>query len=135
MDEKLYNTAMNAQRGKRGFLRKHLDVGDCVFNASETADEKPVAADFWIDYWKQMTGNEIPNICPFCGLPLNADEAEGCHIVFPKSVEHLLGVMQKGVIRPKYIIPGHHNCNCQFGKLFDVKCSVDAYIAVSKKDK
>ena len=44
MDEKLYNTAMNAQRGKRGFLRKHLDVGDCVFNASETADEKPVAA-------------------------------------------------------------------------------------------
>lgn len=133
MDEKLFNSAQNALRGKRGFLRPHLNIGDYVFNASETADEKPIAADSWIDYWKKMTGNKIPEICPFCGMPLKPEEAEGCHIVFPKSIEHLFGVMQNGVIRPKYIIPGHHECNCQFGKLFEIKYSVDAYIAVSRK--
>lgn len=116
-----------------GILCKHLIKGDFIFNAKDTASEKSITGESWINYWKKMTGDDLPAICPLCGYPLNEQDADGCHIVFPKGIEAMTGLMNKDLARIKYIIPGHHKCNCQFGQLIQIKHSVDAVLAFVKE--
>lgn len=125
--------AMEGIRTSSGILRKNLHVGDCVFNASKTADDKALNGKSWIEYWKTMTGKNIPDVCPLCGLPLDENDADGCHIVFPKGIEALFGGMQEQSLRPKYIIPGHHKCNCQFNALMEIKFPVEACLAFDRR--
>ena len=87
----------------------------------------------WIEYWKTITGLHVPDICPFCGKSLNEGDAEGCHVVIAKDIEVSLNSKGQDVIRPLYIIPGHHDCNCQFGKMMQIKNPVVAVIAYSPK--
>ena len=35
--------------------------------------------------------------------------------------------------RLKYIIPGHHKCNCQFGALIEIKAPVEACLAFDRE--
>lgn len=132
VDKRNILTTMETLRKKAGFIRRNLYVGDLVFNASKTADDMALNGKPWIEYWKTMTGKSIPDICPLCGLPLNENDAEGCHIVFPKGIETLFGVMQEQGFRMKYIIPGHHKCNCQFNSLMEIKSPVEACFALGR---
>lgn len=133
VDEGIIKKAMKTLRKSAGVIRRNLYVGDYVFNASKTADEKALNGKPWIEYWQTMTGKQIPDVCPLCGLPLDEKDADGCHIVFPKGIETLFGVMQEEGSRLKYIIPGHHKCNCQFNALIEIKFPIEACLAFDKK--
>lgn len=133
VDEGRIKKAMKTLRMSTEFIRRNLNVGDLVFNASKTADEKALNGKTWIEYWQTMTGKQIPEVCPLCGSPLEEKDTDGCHIVFPKGIETLFGVMQEEGTRLKYIIPGHHKCNCQFNALIEIKFPIEACLAFSKK--
>lgn len=120
--------------GKNGnFICKRLTKGSFVFNARNTGDEKAMNGQPWIEYWKTITGLNIPDICPFCGKSLNEGDAEGCHVVIAKGIEASLNSIAQDIIRPQYIILGHHECNCQFGKMMQIMNPVVAVIVYSQK--
>ena len=129
---KLIQETMNMLQRNAGHIRRNLNVGDYVFNAIDTAEQKATNGKSWIDYWKQMTGKDLPACCPFCGQPLSIDDAEGCHIVFPQGMELLFGMVKDKAWRPKYIIPGHHKCNCQYGSLVEIKFPVETCLAIPR---
>lgn len=118
---------------KENFMYKILDKGSFVFNARNTGDQKTITGQPWIEYWKTITGLAVPDICPFCGGSLNEGDAEGCHVVIVKDIEVRLNSIAQDVIRPQYIIPGHHECNCQFGKMMQIKNPVVAVVAYFQK--
>ena len=133
VDEGIIKKTMETLRKSAGVIRRNLNVGDLVFNASKTAEEKALNGKPWIEYWQTMTGKKIPKICPLCGLPLDEKDADGCHIVFPKRIETLFGVMQEEGSRLKYIIPAHYKCNCQFNALIEIKLPIEACLAFDTK--
>lgn len=135
VDEKMIRETLEKFRKDAGFLRRNLRKGDYVFNASNTSDEKALNGQSWVEYWKQMTGKDLPELCPLCGQSLSAGDADGCHIVFPKGIEILFGVIKDDTWRPKYIIPAHHKCNCQFGSLKEIKYPVEACFAFPRMQK
>lgn len=94
-------------------------------NAERTGDDKTAVGRSWKEYWQIFTQEDFPTTCPFCGLPMNEDEVDGCHIKIKGS---LLGSWSV----KKYIIPGHHGCNMQLGEEFDAKITVKAVEAIEK---
>ena len=106
----------------------NLHVNQQVKNADETQDDLPVYGDTWINYWKVFTMEDIPTVCPLCGKVLTEDEVDGCHIQIKSQ-----SIMSNGNYeKTEYIIPGHHKCNCQFGKEFNLKLGVKAIEAIKK---
>lgn len=106
----------------------NLRVNQQIKNADNTQDDDPVFGGKWINYWKIFTMEDIPETCPFCGKKLVADEAEGCHIQIKSQ-----SIISNGTYDSKlYIIPGHHECNCQFGEEFNLKIGVKAVEAIKK---
>lgn len=120
------------QKNARSFI-KNLKAGDCVFNAHDTAEQKSYTGMSWIDYWKYMTGKDLPKFCPFCKKPLNAEDANGCHIMIPQGIELQLGIKAEDkVCRPMYIIPGHHKCNFQDG-IIKIKFPIEVCLAIHRE--
>lgn len=132
MDQNKIKSTIEKIKESGAFFHKHLDKGDFVFNARDTTDEKSIIGGSWIEYWKKMAGVKLPVICPLCGSPLNERDADGCHVIFPKGIEAMTGSLNNKIDRQKYIIPGHHKCNCQFGQLIQIKYPIDAFLAFSK---
>lgn len=106
---------------------KILTKGSFVFNVRNTGDQKTMNGQLWIEYWKTITSLAVPDICPFCGESLNEGNAEGCLVVIAKDIEVRLNSIAQDVIRPQYIIPGHHEFNCQFEKMMKIMNPVVAY--------
>ena len=106
-----------------------LHVNQQVKNADDTKDDIPVVCDTWISYWKTFTMEDIPTTCPLCGKALTEDEADGCHILIkPRSI-----ISNDDYSKKEYIIPGHHECNCQFGEDFKLKIGIGAVEAIKKE--
>ena len=112
---------------------KILAKGSFVFNAKNTGDQKTMNGQPWIEYWKTITGLAVPDICPLCGESLNEGDAEGCHVIIAKDIEVSIKSIAQDVIRSQYIIPGHHECNCQFEKMMKIMNPVVAVVAYSRK--
>ena len=108
---------------------KQLPKGQQVKNADDTQNDLPGCGDTWINYWKVFSMKDIPTVCPLCGKELSEDEADGCHIQIKSQ-----SIMSNGNYeQTEYIIPGHHKCNCQFGKEFDLKIDIKAVKAIKKQ--
>lgn len=99
-----------------------------VKNADNTGDDNPVVCNAWIDYWKTFTMEDIPDVCPLCGEPMTDDDSKGCHVLIKS--QSAMGNGNYGAT--KYIIPGHHKCNCQFGEEFELKIEIKAVEAIKK---
>lgn len=104
---------------------KSVFAGQRFRNAERTGDEKAAEGSSWKEYWQIFTLRDIPNICPFCGEPLAAEEAEGCHV-------NVAGMFNGKWSVKKYIIPGHHRCNMLQGEEFVAKIAVKAVEAIEK---
>lgn len=102
-----------------------LFVGQHFKNAERTGDDNATVGNSWKEYWQIFTQEDFPKTCPFCGLPMTEDEVDGCHI-------KIKGLLQGSWTVKKYIIPGHHGCNMQFGEEFDAKISVKAVEVIEK---
>lgn len=110
---------------------KQLPKGQQVKNADDTQNDLPGHGDTWINYWKVFSMKDIPTVCPLCGKELSEVEADGCHIQIKSQ-----SIMSNGNYeKTEYIIPGHHKCNCQFGKEFDLKIDIKAVEAIKKQQK
>lgn len=95
-----------------------LKSGDYVKNAKNTGNDTPSEGDSWIDYWEKHTGKKLPSVCPLCGKPFKEnDQVDGCHV----QVKGTDGRYRS----KKYIIPGHHECNCQRSEEFPLSTDVD----------
>lgn len=105
-----------------------LHVNQQIKNADDTAKDFPVYGESWINYWKTFTMEDIPELCPFCGEKLIASKAKGCHIQIKSQSIMSTGNYEK----TEYIIPGHQECNCQFGEEFNLKIGVKAVEAIKK---
>ena len=104
---------------------KQLTRGQLFKNAERTGDDKAGVGSSWKEYWEICTQQDIPMICPFCGMPMRVDEVDGCHI-------HVAGALNGSWSVKKYIIPGHHRCNMQLGEEFAAKTDVKAVEATEK---
>ena len=92
-----------------------LYFGQRFKNAIRTGDDRAAVGSSWKEYWQIFTQEDFPTTCPFCGLPMEEDEIDGCHI-------KILGLGLLGRWSDKkYIIPGHHSCNLKFGEEFNAK--------------
>ena len=99
-----------------------------VKNADDTWNDVPVVCNAWIDYWKTFTMEDIPDVCPLCGEPITDDDSKGCHVLIKSQSDMGNGNYEA----TKYIIPGHHKCNCQFGDEFNLKIDIKAVEAIKK---
>lgn len=99
-----------------------------VKNADDTGNDVPVVCNARIDYWKTFTMEDIPNVCPLCGEPITDDDSKGCHVLIKSQSDMGNGNYEA----TKYIIPGHHKCNCQFGEEFNLKIDIKAVEAIKK---
>lgn len=102
---------------KRRYSVRNLPLGTKIKNAEDTGNDDPPLGDSWIEYWKMYTGNHVPERCPMCGRSFtNDNKAEGCHIKIYNN---------GNISEKKFIIPGHHNCNTQFGQDFALQSDVE----------
>ena len=99
-----------------------------VKNADDTGNDVPVVCNAWIDYWKTFTMEDIPDVCPLCGEQITDDDSKGCHVLIKSQSDMGNGNYEA----TKYIIPGHHKCNCQFGEEFNLKIDIKAVEAIKK---
>ena len=102
--------------------------GNFIQNAEHTSDDKAFVGDSWKQYWKIFAQEDFPNKCPFCGELLNENDVDGCHVLLGRT---LFGNVEIYGIK-KFIIPGHHACNMQLGKEFQLKVSVKAVEAIER---
>ena len=65
VDEGIIKKTMETLRKSAGVIRRNLNVGDLVFNASKTAEEKALNGKPWIEYWQTMTGKKIPKFAHY----------------------------------------------------------------------
>lgn len=101
---------------------KSLTKGTYVQNAVGSGKYKPVGGGAWKDFWQKYSEENFPSTCPFCGKPLDEEEIHGCHI--------LIG--QESNSNKEYIIPGHEDCNHQFGKYWQLKRDIKAVEAINE---
>lgn len=96
---------------------QNIPLNTSIKNAEDTGEDDPPMGDSWIEYWMRYCGNHVQERCPMCGQPFTDDnKAEGCHIK----------IYNNGNISEKtFIIPGHHNCNTQFGQDFTLQSDVE----------
>lgn len=92
-------------------------------NAVRTSDDKAAVGSSWKEYWQIFTQEDFPTTCPFCGMPMREDEVDGCHV-------KLNGFLEGSWSAKKYIIPGHHECNMQFGDDFVAKSTIKSVEAI-----
>lgn len=112
--------------GNPNIIRLHKS--QLVKNADDTGNDVPVVCNAWIDYWKTFTMEDIPDVCPLCGEPITDDDSKGCHVLIKSQSDMGNGNYEA----TKYIIPGHHKCNCQFGEEFNLKIEIKAVEAIKK---
>lgn len=105
--------------------KRTLTNGYGLRNANRTGEEDPKVGSCWKEYWQIFTQEDFPSTCPFCGLHMNEDEIDGCHI-------KIAGVLQGSWSDKKYIIPGHHDCNLKYNAEFESKIEVTAVEAIKK---
>lgn len=104
---------------------KQLTRGQLFKNAERTGDDRAELGSSWKEYWEFFAKQDIPKICPFCGMPMSEDDVDGCHI-------HVAGALNGSWSVKKYIIPGHHKCNMQQGEEFVSNITVRAVEAIEK---
>ena len=95
------------------------------------SDRVPEDGGSWIDYWFRKTGYTLPFVkCPTCGCILDkqggmfSEKAEGAHIRLSEG----LNLWSNKV----YIVPMCHDCNCQFGKILQVKNGCEDIVVVEE---
>lgn len=120
--KKYYNSPETLNERRKEMKNPHIVrilEGTVIQNKPKTADDKSPVKGIWIEYWKKYSGVPIPKTCPLCGENFTPDDdADGCHIRKVNSEGDPYG--------KTYIIPGHHDCNCQREKTFKLKHSVVA---------
>lgn len=100
-----------------------FNVGDVVINSSKTADDEPAIGQYWIDYWEDISGEDIPSSCPCCGNPMSRDEGNvhGTHVQ-----------MNRGLFAKKYIIPTCNGCNGKHEQELTLKSKITGVEAIKK---
>ena len=95
----------------------------------ENTNRKPNIGNSWIEYWRYLTGNSLMK-CPICGCFLGVTssilwrKAEGAHVRLFED----LGIWSDNI----YIVPMCHECNCQFGKILQVKNGCEDIVVVEE---